>query len=107
MLSFSFAVHHGKSHQLTKVPYTNWVINQRHAATQLHPGAVSTASHGRFDFDSALGSMNTRVANSADSWLALVGSATAVLGPSRGHIPDLGAFRIAYMHLTPAHLWLY
>lgn len=51
--------------------------------------------------------MNTRVANSADSWLALVGSANAVLGPSRGHIPDLGAFRIAYMHLTPAQLWLY
>lgn len=54
----------------------------------------------------ALGSMNMHVANSADSWLALVGSATGVLGPSKGHIPDLGAFRIAYMHLTPAHLWL-
>lgn len=30
-----------------------------------------------------------------------------MLGPSRGHVPDIGAYRIAYLHLSPNSLWLF
>lgn len=51
--------------------------------------------------------MNRPPAPSADSWLRLLGSSATVLGPSRGHTPDLGRFRIAYVHLAPYRLKLF
>lgn len=53
------------------------------------------------------GRMNAHLQPSSDSWLALVGSAQTVLGPSRGHTPDLRAYRVAYAHLSPSALWLF
>lgn len=47
------------------------------------------------------------VLRSPDSWLDLVGSAATVLGPSRGHVPDIAQYRISRMHLSPASLWLF
>jgi hypothetical protein len=51
--------------------------------------------------------MNTHLRPPPDSWLSLVGSAETVLGPSRGHVPDLGEYRIACAHLSPHSLWLF
>jgi hypothetical protein len=51
--------------------------------------------------------MSTPLQPALDSWLALVGSVETVLGPSHGHTPDLGAYRIAYAHLTPSSMWLF
>jgi hypothetical protein len=44
---------------------------------------------------------------SIDSWLHLVGSSDTVLGPSRGHTPDISAFRIAYVYFSLKNIWLY
>lgn len=41
------------------------------------------------------------------SWLDLVGSAETVLGPSRGHVPDIAQYRIANIYTSPASLWLF
>ena len=51
--------------------------------------------------------MNTLLCPPPDSWLSFAGSAETVLGPSRGHVPDLCAYRIAYAHLSPHTLWLF
>jgi len=51
--------------------------------------------------------MNTHSTPAPGSWLACTSSPATVLGPSRGHTPDLGAYRIAYAHLTPFTLWLF
>ena len=51
--------------------------------------------------------MNISLTPSADSWLSLVGSSETVLGPSRGHTPDISGFRIANVHLSPASLSLF
>jgi hypothetical protein len=51
--------------------------------------------------------MTTHFRAPPDSWLSLAGSAETVLGPSRGHVPDLGTYRIAYCNLSPNSVWLF
>jgi hypothetical protein len=51
--------------------------------------------------------MNTRLQPPPGSWLTYVGSAETVLGPSHGHTPDLGAYRVACAYLSPSSLWLF
>jgi hypothetical protein len=51
--------------------------------------------------------MNAHLRPPPDSWLSLAGSAETVLGPARGHVPDIGAYRIACVHLSPHSLWLF
>ena len=51
--------------------------------------------------------MNETFPQTAESWLALVGSPATVLGPSRGHTPDINRYRIASINLSPQSLWLY
>jgi len=54
-----------------------------------------------------LDGMNTSLAPPADSWLSLVETSETVLGPSRGNVPDICGFRIAYVHLSPSSLSLF
>ncbi len=51
--------------------------------------------------------MNTTPALPTESWLSLIGSPVTVLGPSRGHVPDLSKYRIAQIYLSDQSLWLY
>lgn len=51
--------------------------------------------------------MNAPSSSLDGSWLELVGAHETVLGPSRGHVPDIGAYRIAHLHLSPHALSLF
>ena len=51
--------------------------------------------------------MDTHLPSEAESWLDLVGSREAVLGPSRGHVPDLSSFRIARLYVSPDSMWMF
>jgi hypothetical protein len=51
--------------------------------------------------------MNAHLLPPPGSWLSILGAAETVLGPSSGHTPDIGAYRIAYAHLSPHSLWLF
>jgi hypothetical protein len=51
--------------------------------------------------------MNATPEHARTSWLQLLGSPQEVLGPSRGHVPDLAAYRVAYVYCSPSSLWLF
>jgi hypothetical protein len=51
--------------------------------------------------------MNVTPEHARGSWLQLLGSPQEVLGPSKGHVPDLAAYRIAYVYCAPHSLWLF
>jgi hypothetical protein len=51
--------------------------------------------------------MNTTPVTATMSWIQLIGSPQTVLGPSRGHVPDLTEYRISNLHFSPHALWIY
>jgi hypothetical protein len=51
--------------------------------------------------------MNETLRPPRRSWLTLVGSAESVLGPSRGHTPNLSEYRIENAFLSSRSLWLF
>lgn len=88
-------------------PVLHWRVPSERSAANDHLQSNILASPVYCVADISLDRMNTPAQSEAVSWLTHVGSAATVLGPSRGHVPNLCEYRIACVHLAPWSMWLF